>query len=385
MPSNTVPSAVPAPRARSPGSCTRGRWTTWPGHCPPAARRRPAPARARWPTVERQHRAVGADQAAREPHGRQAFRAASPHTIAAVLAALAIDARRRRHRDQLPTSPGAVTGGRVDDVVHLAAGAHASRVPTSPNWRGRPGGGRRPHRRWPGAAAQSARIPTAQPSSGRTGDRDVASEVHQYRPCPSRRRSSPRPGRTPAPWPWPRGRGPRLRGREETVRAELEATPPGYGPRQGRYGAGSGEPRRSHGRSRGRSWPPPPSGRRPRRSSRPPEGRRRPPPPTSGLTGDRATVGLVEAGNLRAGPEPAAGPVDGVQLVAQDLLGQVDAPRPRAVTTIAMVPSAGNRRAAQLVCPAATAAGRAISARPRGGDGGRGRSRRGHRGRGGGA
>ena len=44
----------------------------------------------------------------------------------------------------------------------------------------------------------------------------------------------------------------------------------------------------------------------------------------NGLTATGRPWAWSEAGNLRARPEPAAAPVDGVQLVAQDLLGQVE-------------------------------------------------------------
>ena len=191
----------------------------------------------------------------------------------------------------------------------------------SPNWRAHPGVGPRPRLRWRGRGAVG-RYADGPTPGGRARHRDVPSEVDSTA-SRSPRRSARRRGRRRRPWPWRRGRGPRRRGtRSSRCRGRARRNASLARAAEATDGAGRGT-RRSRGRSQVDEAAPTVGSTAPSVISATARAAATA-SASSGLTSTGRPWAWPQAGNLRSFLEAAAGPVDGAEFAAQDLLGQVD-------------------------------------------------------------
>ena len=158
------------------------------------------------------------------PRSSQAT-AASPRTIAAVLAVLASTQVRGGHAHGPPDLGGRGAAARVDDVVHAPSRRRASGARSCSRWRGR----RRPARssgpRRVASLRWSSVTRIGQPPAGRwAGQRDVAAEIDERAGAGRRRARGARSGRRRAPSRSRRGRSRRPRGCAPCRRARSSRT-----------------------------------------------------------------------------------------------------------------------------------------------------------------
>ena len=317
------------PPARWPGSCTTGRWRTWLSRrtatSADAGLRRSAPGGSGGQPLSATTEPSVRTRRQGSPMADSRGGAASPQTMAAVLAAFATTQDGAATETRLPTCPGAVTGFRVNDVVQPAAAPSPVCRTDVPELARPPWPGPTTTSALEGDVAQSSAMPMGQPSAG----------------APATEMSPPRLTSTAAPVTSATRAAARSAARALAVAPRSRTTPAGprssrsrgSNSRQRHPGTGRGGvdgrraapgPRRSRGRSRGSTSAPPTVGSTA-------------PSVISAAISAAATASasntlrrtgrpraLAYAGNLRLGPEAATGTVDGAELVAQHLLGQVE-------------------------------------------------------------